>query len=440
MRMNKSISILLYVIVLLALAGRPVNSQWQQLATTGSIPHLKNTSAIYDPLGNRLILFGGRTATGITNLMYSLNLSDNSWSLITPASGPVPSARYTANAYYDMNTNSMIIWSGQGNAGALYNDVWVFSLSTNLWNRIWPDSTQNGVPMRRYGTASMFEPVSGKITTFAGFTSIGRFEDTWTFDVNSRTWADKTNTPHPPKRCLHAGVYANDLGRFVIYAGQDDNGPRDDIWQCNLSNYQWTNITPTVKPPARFWNSTIYYSGGNILIFGGLATSAKNDMWKFRMGTNTWEQITTTGSAPGARWGHAGIYIAAQDRMIIFGGEGDSLYNDTWQYSNVSVIGIEPVSNVIPKQFLLGQNYPNPFNPVTKIRFSIPLNSPVGGKLVKLHVYDVSGRPIQVLLENNLQAGEYEIEFHGTALPSGVYYYRLESGSYCETKKMVLLK
>nr|HMT12412.1 T9SS type A sorting domain-containing protein [Ignavibacteria bacterium] len=59
---------------------------------------------------------------------------------------------------------------------------------------------------------------------------------------------------------------------------------------------------------------------------------------------------------------------------------------------------------------------------------------------VKLHVYDVSGRLIQVLLENNLQAGEYEIEFHGTALPSGVYYYRLESGSYCETKKMVLLK
>lgn len=438
--MNRKILILVFVVLFQCFAGMTIFSQWQRLAVSGNVPHLKNTSSIYDPLGNRLIIFGGRTETGITNAMYSLNLSNSSWSEIIPSGGSVPSARYTANAYYDINTNSMIIWSGQGNQGALYNDVWVFNLSSNMWNRIWPDSNLSGAPLRRYGTASMFEPVSGKITTFAGFTSNGRFEDTWTFDVNSTSWVERTNLQHPQKRCLHAGVYANDLGRFVIYAGQDDNGPRDDIWQCNLSNYQWTNITPPVKPPARFWNSTIYYSGGNILIFGGLNTTAMNDMWKFKMGSNSWEQITAPGNAPGARWGHAGVYIAAQDRMIIFGGEGDSLYRDTWQYNNVSVIGIEPVSNEIPKQFLLGQNYPNPFNPTTKIKFSIPLNPPEGGKLVRLHVFDISGRLVKVLVEGYLGAGEYVVEFDAAGLPSGVYYYRLESGIYNETRKLVLLK
>mgnify|MGYP001156584588 CR=1 FL=1 len=438
-RMNKSISIIIYAVVLLALACGPANSQWQQLATSGSIPHLKNSSVIYDPLGNRLILFGGRTASGITNAMYSLNLSNNSWSEIIPSGGSVPTPRYTANAYYDINTNSMIIWSGQGNAGALYNDVWTFSLSASTWNRIWPDSIQSGAPIRRYGTASMFEPVSGKITTFAGFTSNGRFEDTWTFDVNSMSWVDRTTSQHPQKRCLHAGVYANDLGRFVIYAGQDDNGPRDDIWQCNLSNFLWSDITPSTRPPARFWNSMIYYAGGNILIYGGLSTTAMSDMWKFRIGTNSWEQIIPAGVSPGARWGHAGIYITAQDRMIIFGGEGDSLYRDTWQYNNVSTIGIEPVSNEIPKQFLLGQNYPNPFNPTTKIRFEIP-NDKAQMSNSRLSVYDVSGRLVKVIFDELIQAGEYEVEFDATGLASGMYYYRLESGSYSETRKMVLVK
>lgn len=437
--MNRSISIIFCALLFQCFNGLTVHSQWQRLAVSGSVPHLKNTSSIYDPLGNRLILFGGRTSTGITNSMYSFSLANNSWSLITPASGPVPSARYTANAYYDINTNSMIIWSGQGIAGALYNDVWIFSLSTNSWNRIWPDSNQSGVPLRRYGTASMFEPVSGKITTYAGFTSIGRFEDTWTFDIASLTWTERTNTPHPPKRCLHSGIYADDLGRFVVYAGQDDNGPRDDIWQCNLSSYQWTNITPSVKPPARFWNSMIYYAGGNILIFGGLSAAPLSDMWKFRMGTNQWEQVSQGGISPGARWGHAGIYIPSQDRMIIFGGEGDSLYNDTWQYSNVSVIGIEPVSNEIPGEFKLGQNYPNPFNPTTKMRIEIP-NDKAQMSKVMLNVFDVTGKMVKELLNMNISAGIYEVEFDANGLPSGVYYYKLESGNYSETRKMVLVK
>ncbi len=436
---NRNISIIFCAILFQCLTGLTVHSQWQRLSVSGNVPHLKNASTIYDPLGNRMIIFGGRTESGITNAMYSLNLANSSWSEIIPSAGSLPSARYTANAYYDINNNSMIIWSGQGNAGALYNDVWIFSLSSNTWNRIWPDSNLSGAPLRRYGTASMFEPVSGKITTYAGFTSIGRFEDTWTFDVNSMNWTERTNTPHPPKRCLHAGVYANDLGRFVIYAGQDDNGPRDDIWQCNLSSYQWTNITPSVKPPARFWNSMIYYAGGNILIFGGLGTNVLNDMWKFRMGTNSWEQITVSGLKPGARWGHAGIYVAAQDRMIIFGGEGDSLYRDTWQYNNVSAIGIEPVSNGIPREFLLGQNNPNPFNPTTRIRISIP-NVKSQMSNIRLSVYDVTGRLVEVILDQLIQAGEYELEFDAGGLPSGVYYYRLEYGKYSETRKMVLLK
>jgi hypothetical protein len=92
--------------------------------------------------------------------------------------------------------------------------------------------------------------------------------------------------------------------------------------------------------------------------------------------------------------------------------------------------------SIVPKQFSLSQNYPNPFNPVTKIAYNIPFDAKV-----KLVVYDILGREIVRLINDELKiAGSYTIEFNGTNLPSGVYFYRLESGNYKESKKMVLIK
>ncbi len=103
-------------------------------------------------------------------------------------------------------------------------------------------------------------------------------------------------------------------------------------------------------------------------------------------------------------------------------------------------IGISQISNEIPNNYKLEQNYPNPFNPETKIRFETPLNPPEGGKLVKLFIYDVSGKLVKVLLEGYLDAGVYEVEFDGSGFASGIYYYILQSGSYRESMKMVLIK
>ena len=98
-------------------------------------------------------------------------------------------------------------------------------------------------------------------------------------------------------------------------------------------------------------------------------------------------------------------------------------------------VGITQLSNKVPNTYSLAQNYPNPFNPVTKISFSVPKSS-----LVKLVVYDILGREIEKLVNQNLTAGSYEVEFGGLNLNSGVYFYRLESEGYTETRKMLLIK
>jgi hypothetical protein len=89
---------------------------------------------------------------------------------------------------------------------------------------------------------------------------------------------------------------------------------------------------------------------------------------------------------------------------------------------------------------MLYQNYPNPFNPSTKIKFNIASNVRSQTANVKLIIYDIIGREIKILVNEQLQPGTYEVTFDGSALPSGVYFYKLETGNYTETEKMLLLK
>lgn len=89
----------------------------------------------------------------------------------------------------------------------------------------------------------------------------------------------------------------------------------------------------------------------------------------------------------------------------------------------------------LPNSFKLFQNYPNPFNPSTVISYQLSVTSNV-----KIVVYDLLGREIAILVNEEKFPGEYEIQFNGSQLSSGTYFYRLTSGQYTETKKMVFIK
>jgi hypothetical protein len=101
----------------------------------------------------------------------------------------------------------------------------------------------------------------------------------------------------------------------------------------------------------------------------------------------------------------------------------------------------------MPSDFALFQNYPNPFNPSTKIKFSIspelaPIKSGKGvrGMSVRLTIFDLLGHELAVLVNERLQSGTYEVEYNASNITSGVYFYRLQTDNFVETRKMVLLK
>ena len=108
-------------------------------------------------------------------------------------------------------------------------------------------------------------------------------------------------------------------------------------------------------------------------------------------------------------------------------------YRYTYSYNHV-VTAIADNQNT-PTKFELSQNYPNPFNPATTIKYSVPAAS-----FVTIKVYDILGREVASLVNEQKAAGSYNVQFNGNDLSSGVYLYRMQAGSFVQTKKLVLMK
>lgn len=162
-----------------------------------------------------------------------------------------------------------------------------------------------------------------------------------------------------------------------------------------------------------------------------LATIKSNDSAGIPQNNNIWREFKYNLSQfTGQR-----IYIAWRYYMVINQTSGLWINIDDVLIGNRNYIGITPISTEIPKDFALNQNYPNPFNPVTKIRFSIPKSSGV-----KITIYDALGKEIENIVNEFLKPGTYEADWDASGIPSGTYFYRITSGEFSQTKKMILVK
>lgn len=102
---------------------------------------------------------------------------------------------------------------------------------------------------------------------------------------------------------------------------------------------------------------------------------------------------------------------------------------------NATVSSIIQTSSSLPERYNLNQNYPNPFNPSTNIKFDI-----VNAGFVKITIYNSLGKEVETLVNDNLSPGSYQIDWNASAVSSGVYFYKLETQGFVDTKKMLLVK
>ena len=143
-------------------------------------------------------------------------------------------------------------------------------------------------------------------------------------------------------------------------------------------------------------------------------------------------KATITNIPPGNYWFCYGYYLNNELKWA-----GGGAFNDGFMHFGILTVTLATniEQNQIPIINKLYQNYPNPFNPTTKINYSIPRRS-----LVTLKVYNILGNEVATLVNEEKAAGNYKVVFDGSYLSSGTFFYKIQSGSFTDTKKFILLK
>lgn len=207
-------------------------------------------------------------------------------------------------------------------------------------------------------------------------------------------------------------IYLRVMGAGTIYA-VTANGY---FLKTNNNGVNWSSVQlPSTPLSVDFANIfTGYYCGQS-----GVVRKTTN------AGVNWIQQTSPTTEAMKTIFCRdtSNVYAAGSNSVIIRTQNGGAF------------VGINPVGNEIPRSFILNQNYPNPFNPSTKISFDIPQQS-----FTRLSIFNILGEEVSVVLNETIPAGKYEAEFDASGLPSGTYFYRLNSGDFSETRKMILIK
>ena len=307
--------------------------QWKKLSDSdeaGTTPPARALgSAIYDPLGNRVIVFGGRTGSTYLNDLWAFDLDTLSWVELV-AQGTPPTRRRGHNAIYDPMGHRMVSWAGQGSgSGAFFDDVWALDLDSNQWQDVSPVASPPG----RYGSTSVFDPVGNRLVSFGGFSDQGRFDDVQAFDLESQTWQNLAPEVGPVKRCLLSSAIDLAARKMIIFGGQStEQSRRNDLWVFDFATNSWTEAPADAPPSGRFFTTSFVDSGGSFIVFGGsTAAGNSNETWRYDFGGGQWTRLEIP-DPPSPRSGMAATLIG-EDKLIIFSGSGAGSLEDVWELS-----------------------------------------------------------------------------------------------------------
>jgi hypothetical protein len=186
--------------------------------------------------------------------------------------------------------------------------------------------------------------------------------------------------------------------------------------------------------------SDIVTSGSNIYVTGSSDGVTSKDYLTIKYNVSGSQQWEMRFNGPAGENDFASSLAVDQfENIFVTGFSGVSASeNDivTLRYSPIP-IGIQPITGNVPGTFNLYQNYPNPFNPSTNIKIDIPAG---GVSNTKLEIYDVLGRQVTTLVNENLKPGSYIVNWNASGFSSGIFFYKLTSGNYTKTSKMIMIQ
>ncbi|MFN3484015.1 MAG: kelch repeat-containing protein [Planctomycetota bacterium] len=312
---------------------------WTSLPT-GPSPRLDH-SAIYDPVGQRMIVFGGFTGSGGTADLWELTLPSSGlpvWTQLT-ASGTPPSARWGHSAIYDPVGHQMIVFGGEDGGPSLPTTVHALRLDILSWTTL----SLSGSPPGRYDHSAVYipDPSTPRMILFGGYNRNDALGDLWELTLpasGSPAWTQLSPSGSPPgPHYSHVLVYDSLNGRLLAFGGNDGSAignPYDNrVWELRLNPLQWTLLSPAGSPSPRYGAAGIFdATHGRLTLFGGDDGNIPLDNALWILGPSSWSTPAVSGILPVGRVGHSAVYDELNRRMVIFGGFDENLIplNDAW--------------------------------------------------------------------------------------------------------------
>lgn len=411
----------------------------------GSVVYTRNDTSWLYVLGGDTT--GGGVATA-TCLRYNINT--DTWEYIAPMPEPL---RLNAAALLGDKIYTMGGFNAPFPAPAV-NSFYEYDIITDTWTTL-PDLPFPLFFHGAFGFEDSLIYILGGIRDDTTAQDDLWLSDVLYFNIDVPTFTDASDMPEAT-----AGFGLAVIGRRIFITAGLKN--MDDLWnftfegtidQIDNSRIEWNTLINYPESVYKQYSMRFDFPAIEVIYSGGGSNTTGftpiDDAFEYNVDTDVYKPgvnlpVPTMGSqfgdfclgcTPPGEW-----YIEEEMvvRLVIAGGiiPGPALSNQTWIFTDtVEVVGINQIENTIPEDYALFQNYPNPFNPRTTIRFSIPAVS-----YVTLEVFSALGEKVEVLVSEELSAGTYKYEWKAEDLTSGIYFYRLSTESFSESKKMILLK
>jgi hypothetical protein len=366
------------------IADLAAGGTWTTITPVGGPPAPRSgASLVYDPTGDRVVLFGGEDASTHYDDAWVLTLSGTpTWTPVTP-SGAAPTGRAFHGAVYDPTRDRMLTFGGTGDEGSLvYRDVWALSLTgTPDWTKLSP--TGSLPALARWGAGVVLDAANDRMLVAGGRTPTGvDSSDVWSLALaGAGAWSRFSIPPGPSARQLAGATFDPVRHRLLLLGGQTLSGEMGDFWALSFNGSPaWTELHPIGAPD----------------------TSA-------RMGA---------------------VYDATGDAMVVYGGTGS--FNGLWSYRAADVLAVPAPFHLPPSSLAFTAIAPNPSRAAVDLTFAVPR-----AEHVTLRIFDVNGRAVATLLDGPAEPGVHTLRWNADRQAAGIYFADLRNPTGHVTRRLV---
>jgi hypothetical protein len=287
--------------------------------------------AFATPKLRTLVCFARAVAIAMLAATFQIGaVSDSSasaeatWSVIDP-----PPPRAFHSAVFDPVADRLLVFGGFAEY-SISDELWTYRLGTGRWTRL---PTTGPRPRMRRGHSLVLDPDHQRLVLFGGWDGDKFLADVWEFSLKDLSWREVTPAgPGPSARSEHSAIFDVRRNSLIIFGGYDDQDLQNEVWSLSFSGVpRWTRLEALGDAPRARHSASLSYDRDHdrAILVGGWDGQFEMDTWILSLGpTVSWRHLLPTGSIPAPRKDHQAEYVPTRNEIWVFGGQSDETLGD----------------------------------------------------------------------------------------------------------------